>query len=71
MKIYTLVRIYNPEYVLDFVVTSTVYASSSISKVVEYAKEKYDVVIDTLDVVVMNEDELYGYKVEEINIEGV
>ncbi len=69
MKIYTLTRIQNAEYSMQWAITSIVYASSSISKVVEYAKKEYDVTIDTLDFVEFDKDEFYGYKVEELNVE--
>lgn len=69
MKIYTLTRIQNAEYTMQWAFTNIVYASSSISKVVEYAKKTYGVVIDTLDWVELDDDESFGYKVEEVTVE--
>lgn len=69
MKIYALTRIQNPDCTMPWEFTSIVYASASISKVIDHAKNKYGIVIDTLDFVEIDEDEVYGYKVEEIDVE--
>jgi chorismate-pyruvate lyase len=69
MKIYTLTQVQDANYEMQWAFTKIVFASGSITKVIEHAKKEYGVEIQTLDFLELDAEEFYGYKVEEINIE--
>lgn len=69
MKIYILTQIQDANYDMQWAFTKIVFASGSITKVVEYAKNEYGVEIQTLDCLELDAEQFYGYKVEEVNVE--
>lgn len=69
MKIYVLTQVQDANYEMQWAFTKIVFASGSITKVVEHAKKEYGVEIHTLDYLELDSDQLYGYKVEEVDVE--
>jgi len=69
MKVYVLTRVQDANYDMQWAFTKIVFASSSITKVVEYAKNEYGVEVQTLDYLELDAEQFYGYKVEEVNVE--
>lgn len=69
MKIYTLTRVQDANYEMQWAFTKIVFASGSITKVIEHAKKEYGVEIETLDVLEPDSEEFYCYKVEEVTVE--
>lgn len=69
MKIYVLTQVQDCNYEIQWAFTKIVFASGSITKVIEHAKTEYGVEIQTLDYLELDAEQFYGYKVEEVNVE--
>lgn len=69
MKIYVLTQVQDCNYDMQWAFTKVVFASGSITKVVEHAKKEYGVEIQTLDYLELDSEQFYGYKVEEVDVE--
>jgi len=68
MKVYTLMRIQNASHVSEWIDAKVVYCSTSVTKAIEFAKSEYGIIIDSLSWVEIDEEENYGYILQEIYV---
>lgn len=68
MKVYSLMRIQNASHVSGWIDAKVVYCSTSITKSVEHAKSEHGIIIDSLGVVHIDDEENHGYILQEVYV---
>lgn len=68
MKVYTLMKIQNASHVSEWIDAKIVYCSTSITKAVDHAISEHGIIIDSLDLVHIDDDENHGYILQEVYV---